>query len=186
VYVPLRGIDFGTTHTVVAACDRGNYPVVAFTDPAGDALEFVPSVIAERAGEPSAPASAPTVTATPPDPASAGFEERLSELTAGAPPGARLTAGDVLTTHEDTVRRSGALRLDVRVRGTTLHAVSALLRSGDGRVLARGRLGRLRGRGRILLALPRGLRAGRYRVTLRGFAPNGAPLAASLRVVVRI
>jgi molecular chaperone DnaK (HSP70) len=45
------GIDFGTTHTVVAACDRGNYPVVAFTDPAGDALEFVPSAVAERAGE---------------------------------------------------------------------------------------------------------------------------------------
>jgi molecular chaperone DnaK (HSP70) len=45
------GIDFGTTYTVVAACDRGNYPVVAFTDPAGDAHEFVPSVVAERAGE---------------------------------------------------------------------------------------------------------------------------------------
>jgi molecular chaperone DnaK (HSP70) len=45
------GIDFGTTHTVVAACDRGNYPVLAFTDPAGDAHEFVPSAVAERAGE---------------------------------------------------------------------------------------------------------------------------------------
>ncbi len=45
------GIDFGTTHTVVATCDRGNYPIVAFSDPAGDAHEFVPSVVAERAGE---------------------------------------------------------------------------------------------------------------------------------------
>jgi molecular chaperone DnaK (HSP70) len=45
------GIDFGTTHTVVTTCDRGNYPVVAFTDLAGDAHEFVPSVVAERAGE---------------------------------------------------------------------------------------------------------------------------------------
>jgi molecular chaperone DnaK (HSP70) len=45
------GIDFGTTHTVVATCDRGNYPVVAFTDLAGDAHEFVPSAVAERAGE---------------------------------------------------------------------------------------------------------------------------------------
>ena len=45
------GIDFGTTHTVVAACDRGNYPLVAFTDPAGDTHEFVPSVVAERDGE---------------------------------------------------------------------------------------------------------------------------------------
>src|SRR6185436_11695912 len=37
------GIDFGTTHTVVALVDRGNYPVVAFEW--GDA---VPSVIAVR------------------------------------------------------------------------------------------------------------------------------------------
>src|SRR6516164_588455 len=45
------GIDFGTTHTVVATCDRGNYPIVAFNDSAGDAHEFVPTVVAERAGE---------------------------------------------------------------------------------------------------------------------------------------
>jgi molecular chaperone DnaK (HSP70) len=37
------GIDFGTTHTVVAAVDRGNYPVAAFEW--GDA---VPSIIAAR------------------------------------------------------------------------------------------------------------------------------------------
>ena len=37
------GLDFGTTHTVVAAVDRGNYPVVAFDG--GDAL---PSVVAAR------------------------------------------------------------------------------------------------------------------------------------------
>ncbi|HEY3188828.1 MAG TPA: hypothetical protein VGJ70_15205, partial [Solirubrobacteraceae bacterium] len=133
----------------------------------------------------SAPASAPAVVATRPDPASAGFEERLDDLTSGAPAGARLTAGDVLTTSEDTLRRSGALRVAVRVRGTTLHSVRAVLRAGRGRVLARGRLARLRGRGRIVLALPHGLRAGRYRVAVRGFAPNGAPMAASLRVVVR-
>ena len=133
----------------------------------------------------SAPASAPKVSETPPDPASVAFEERLSELTAGAPAGARLTAGDVLTTREETVRRDGVLRVAVRVRGTTLHAVSALLRARDGRVLARGQMAQLRGRGRIVMALPHGLRAGRYRVALRGFAPNGAPMAASLRVVVR-
>jgi len=45
------GIDFGTTHTVVATCDRGNYPIVAFNDSAGDAHEFVPTVVAERGGE---------------------------------------------------------------------------------------------------------------------------------------
>src|SRR6201997_3462807 len=41
------GIDFGTTHTVVAAVDRGNYPVVSF-----DGLDTGPSVIpANAAGE---------------------------------------------------------------------------------------------------------------------------------------
>jgi molecular chaperone DnaK (HSP70) len=45
------GIDFGTSRTVVAWCDRGNYPVVGFTDSAGDLVEFFPSVVAERKGE---------------------------------------------------------------------------------------------------------------------------------------
>lgn len=40
------GVDFGTTRTIVAAVDRGNYPVVSFRDAAGDAHEFFPSVAA--------------------------------------------------------------------------------------------------------------------------------------------
>jgi molecular chaperone DnaK len=38
------GIDFGTTHTVVAVIDRGNYPVVSF-----DGVDAWPSVIAANA-----------------------------------------------------------------------------------------------------------------------------------------
>ncbi|MET0593375.1 MAG: Hsp70 family protein, partial [Polyangiaceae bacterium] len=45
------GIDFGTTRTVVAICDRGNYPVVGFNDDAGDAAECFPSLVAEKNGE---------------------------------------------------------------------------------------------------------------------------------------
>ncbi len=45
------GIDFGTTRTVVAYADRGNYPVVSFDGPHGDAVEWFPSVVAERGGE---------------------------------------------------------------------------------------------------------------------------------------
>ena len=45
------GIDFGTTRTVVACADRGNYPVLSFSDDAGDAHDFIPSVVAERDGE---------------------------------------------------------------------------------------------------------------------------------------
>lgn len=40
------GIDFGTTRTVVAVADRGNFPVVSFETPHGDVLDFFPSVVA--------------------------------------------------------------------------------------------------------------------------------------------
>src|SRR5688572_16976933 len=40
------GIDFGTTRTLVACADRGNYPVVGFMDGDGDPHEHFPSVIA--------------------------------------------------------------------------------------------------------------------------------------------
>ena len=45
------GIDFGTTRTVVACTDRGNYPVIGFHDETGDPIEWYPSVAAERQGE---------------------------------------------------------------------------------------------------------------------------------------
>ena len=45
------GIDFGTTRTVVACADRGNYPVLGFVDDAGDSHDYFPSVVAERDGE---------------------------------------------------------------------------------------------------------------------------------------
>src|SRR5215468_5220001 len=45
------GIDFGTTRTVVACCDRGNYPVVTFRDEGDNPVDWYPSVAAERRGE---------------------------------------------------------------------------------------------------------------------------------------
>jgi molecular chaperone DnaK (HSP70) len=45
------GIDFGTTRTVVACADRGNHPVIGFTDASGDSSEWIPSLVAERDGE---------------------------------------------------------------------------------------------------------------------------------------
>ena len=50
----LLGIDFGTTRTVVAAVDRGNYPVISFqTDDAegGEVHDWYPSVVASRGNE---------------------------------------------------------------------------------------------------------------------------------------
>jgi molecular chaperone HscA len=40
------GIDFGTTRTVVAAVDRGNYPVLPVTDFEGDPCGYIPSAVA--------------------------------------------------------------------------------------------------------------------------------------------
>ena len=40
------GIDFGTTRTVVAAVDRGNYPLVFFEGPDGAQVDWFPSLIA--------------------------------------------------------------------------------------------------------------------------------------------
>lgn len=40
------GIDFGTTRTVVAVADRGNFPVVSFESENGDIHDFFPSIAA--------------------------------------------------------------------------------------------------------------------------------------------
>ena len=40
------GVDFGPTHSVVSAVDRGNCPIVAFTDTHGDMVDHFPSVVA--------------------------------------------------------------------------------------------------------------------------------------------
>jgi molecular chaperone DnaK (HSP70) len=45
------GVDFGTTHTVVALCDRGNYPVLGFVDADGESHDWFPSVAAVRGAE---------------------------------------------------------------------------------------------------------------------------------------
>src|SRR5262249_55693293 len=44
----LLGIDYGTTRTVVAVVDRGNYPVVSFQTAEGDTQDWYPSLITAR------------------------------------------------------------------------------------------------------------------------------------------
>jgi len=51
LFVMRLGIDLGTTRTVVAAHDRGNFPVVGFVTAGGDAIEHYPSVTAEVSGK---------------------------------------------------------------------------------------------------------------------------------------
>jgi molecular chaperone DnaK (HSP70) len=45
------GIDFGTTRIVAAAADRGNYPLVSFESPDGQAREWFPPLVAMRGNE---------------------------------------------------------------------------------------------------------------------------------------
>ena len=42
------GIDFGTTRVVVASVDRGNFPLVNFETPDGQACDWFPPVVAVR------------------------------------------------------------------------------------------------------------------------------------------
>jgi molecular chaperone DnaK len=45
------GIDFGTTRTVVAAVDRGNYPILPFEDPDGAVVDWFPSLVAVKGNQ---------------------------------------------------------------------------------------------------------------------------------------
>lgn len=42
------GVDFGTNRTVIAAADRGNYPLVCFEAPDGTSADWYPSLVALR------------------------------------------------------------------------------------------------------------------------------------------
>jgi molecular chaperone DnaK (HSP70) len=79
------GIDFGTTRTVVACSDRGNYPVVGFTDEAGNPIDWYPSVIAERRGELRFGFDALEVAADPAWTVLRSFKRLLAGREAGAP-----------------------------------------------------------------------------------------------------
>ncbi len=45
------GIDLGTTRSIVAVHDRGNFPIVSFSRPDGDLVEHYPTVSADIGGE---------------------------------------------------------------------------------------------------------------------------------------
>lgn len=87
----LLGIDFGTTRTIVAGVDRGNYPVLGFVDSDGDAQDYFPCVVADLGAElaygfdavAAAQAGAPFVRS---------FKRLLGEPTTN--PGTPITVGD--------------------------------------------------------------------------------------------
>jgi molecular chaperone DnaK (HSP70) len=97
------GIDFGTTRTVVACADRGNYPVLTFCDEAGDAHDWFPSLVAERDGElrfgfdALAAASDPTFTAV------RSFKRLLADAQTGA--GTTVVVGSTTLAIDELVTR---------------------------------------------------------------------------------
>jgi molecular chaperone DnaK (HSP70) len=114
------GIDFGTTHTVVATCDRGNYPIVAFNDSAGDAHEFVPTVVAERAGELRFGHEALELAADPSWTVLRSFTRRLG---AGARPDATIFVGSTEIAVVELISRFlDALRLAILERSNVPRA----------------------------------------------------------------
>jgi molecular chaperone DnaK (HSP70) len=95
------GIDFGTTRTVVACADRGNYPVLSFADDAGDALDWFPSVVAENHGELKFGLDALALTGDPAWTLARSFKRVLGD--AGATPDQTIVIGGSEHTMLDVV-----------------------------------------------------------------------------------
>ncbi|MDB4933583.1 MAG: hypothetical protein JWP87_555 [Labilithrix sp.] len=115
------GIDFGTTRTVVACADRGNYPVLSFVDDAGDAHDFFPSVVAERAGELRFGFDAlAAATADPSFTAVRSFKRLLADAHAG--PGKTVTIGGTTIAIDELVTRFLAATKDAILTRSNLPA----------------------------------------------------------------
>jgi molecular chaperone DnaK (HSP70) len=128
------GIDFGTTRTVVACADRGNHPVVGFADAAGDAAEWIPSIVAERDGELRFGFDAAAVADDPSFAVVRSFKRLLSRpdatpLQTVAVGGTVLTLGDLMGRFLSYVREALVTCSDVRrslARGQELEAAIAV------------------------------------------------------------
>jgi molecular chaperone DnaK (HSP70) len=107
------GIDFGTTRTLVACADRGNYPIVQFVDRAGDAADFIPSIVAERDGELLYGLDAAAVVDDSSFAVLRSFKRVLS--------GSRATPGETVTVG------SSVVRIDDLLAGFLSHVRKALL-----------------------------------------------------------
>ena len=115
----ILGIDFGTTRTVVAAVDRGNYPIISFHGESGDAEEWYPSIIAARGDELAFGLDAAARQNDPEWLMLRSFKRELAKLgpesnvTLG---GHTLTAIDLLTKFLTQLRRDLLERSNLRVK----------------------------------------------------------------------
>jgi molecular chaperone DnaK (HSP70) len=97
------GIDFGTTRTVVACADRGNYPILTFCDDAGDAHDWCPSLVAERDGELRFGFDALATAKDPSFTAVRSFKRLLADADAG--PGTNVKVGSTTIAIDELVTR---------------------------------------------------------------------------------
>jgi molecular chaperone DnaK (HSP70) len=128
------GIDFGTTRTVVAFADRGNYPVVDFVDHSGDRASSIPSIVAARDGELRYGLDAAAVALDPSFTVLRSFKRLLSDPATGATRPVKLgdtvvPLGELLTgflayVRDAVIKRSTAGRR--RSRGGALEATVAV------------------------------------------------------------
>jgi molecular chaperone DnaK (HSP70) len=117
------GIDFGTTRTVVACADRGNHPVVGFTDAAGDSVEWIPSIVAERDGELRFGLDALAVAEDPAFTTLRSFKRLLSRPEAG--PAETVAIGTTVLPVADLLARFFAHVMDaLRTRSDVRRSVS--------------------------------------------------------------
>jgi len=122
------------------------------------------------------------VTSTPPDPFFAPFEARLAAARADV----RFGIARQLRPHARFLRRHKRLRIAYRLSGGSLRRVVVTIARLDGRVVARARRASLKpGRGRMSVRLPRGLRPGRYRASIKGITvPEGVQVTTSKALTV--
>src|SRR5260370_18819360 len=115
----ILGIDYGTTRTVVAAADRGNYPVVSFQTDNGDTQEWYPSLIAARGAELRFGLDAPAVQDQPGWLILRSFKRELGSRGPDSTielEGRSVTVLDLLTEFLPALRRDLYHRSNLRVR----------------------------------------------------------------------
>jgi molecular chaperone DnaK (HSP70) len=167
------GVDFGTTRTVVAHADRGNYPVVSFFDERGDAHDWFPSVVAERGGELVFGFEALALGGERAEQATVvrSFKRLLSE--AGAVPGKPVQVGTVTLGLGDLIERFLVGLREALEKRSNLQAGGA-----DRGTKRKGRAAASAPSFRSVVAVPANAHAAQRFVTLEAFRAAGfAPVA---------